>query len=283
MLNLLCLFLIFILFPIEFVKGMRVLITGTSKGIGLGLTRHLLAQPSITQVIATSRSESIELQNLKKSSEYAHKLVLLGLDVACSISQAQLSASLDSMGISSIDILINNHGISNPDHPNDSILTTTATDMANCFQTNCIGTLLTLQSQTPRLIASRAKLCVIVSSRLASIEQAFDLGGYTSYRCSKTAVNMLAAVYVKEPVVRDGGVRAMLVHPGWVQTDMGGAKGRKAPLSVDQSCTGLVERIFQGVEVQLNPQSHYSEGSLEAVLSNHRCVFVGYDGELLPF
>ena len=262
--------------------ALRVLITGTSRGIGLGLTKALLAHPSVASVVATCRNPegSTALQDLK-----CDKLTLIQLDVTDAASQQQLSQQLSVLGMDSIDVLIANHGISNPAHPVEPILSASAADMLSCFNTNCVGTLMTLQQQTPRLAKSQAKLCVMLSSRLASIEQCNGLGGYTSYRASKAAVNMLAATYVNDPDVRGAGVKCLLLHPGWVQTDMGGSGGRTAPVSVDQSVAGLVVQIFRGCEVQrsASPASAYAEGSFERILAQDRLVFAGFDGELLPF
>jgi NAD(P)-dependent dehydrogenase (short-subunit alcohol dehydrogenase family) len=79
--------------------------------------------------------------------------------------------NLEKEGIVSIDVLIANAGISNPNHPDDPILTCSETTMMDVFKTNCIGTMLTLQTFTPFLEKSSTKLCVLLSSRLASITQ----------------------------------------------------------------------------------------------------------------
>lgn len=267
---------------------MRVLITGSSRGIGLGLCRHFLERSDVSEVIATARrpETSVELSLLAGSS--SGRLKVVPLDVCDESSQTALVSKLKEEGITSIDILICNHGISNPDHPDDPVLQTSEADMMSVFQTNVVGTLLTLQSLSQLLCSSRARLCVVMSSRLASIEECSRLGGYTSYRASKAALNMLVSTYIGDPAVKAAGVRALLLHPGWVQTDMGGAKGRKAHLTVDQSVDGLLSQVFRAVAVQLSPApSSPSEaggvGSFESTLRKEGIAFVSYDGEMLPF
>ncbi len=74
-----------------------------------------------------------------------------------------------------------------------------------------------------------------MSSTLGSVARNTD-GGYDSYRASKTALNTLARSFAARH--RDLGV--LVVHPGWVRTDMGGAK---APLDVATSAAGMADML----------------------------------------
>ena len=55
--------------------------------------------------------------------------------------------------------------------------------------------------------------------------------GSPSYRCSKAAVNMLTVCFANQ----FPDVSFALVHPGWVQTDMGGSAGRTADIGVEEA------------------------------------------------
>ncbi len=63
-------------------------------------------------------------------------------------------------------------------------------------------------------------------------------GGSWAYRMSKTALNMATRNMAHE--LAGDGIIAVVLHPGWVQTDMGGAG---APLSIDESVTAMVATI----------------------------------------
>ena len=269
-------------------SGMRtVLITGSSRGIGAGLTKAALSDPS-TFVIATCRSPSTstELQDLAK--EYNEKkLLILPLDTTSRDSYKDVMERLKLEGITTIDVLIANAGITNPDHPADPILTCSEKTMIDVFKTNCVGTMLTLQNFTPLLQKGPTKLCVLLSSRLASIEQAENVGGYTSYRASKAAMNMLAMTYADDSTVKEAKIRTLCMHPGWVQTDMGERGGRKASVTIFDCANGILNMIDRASAVQaglLSPgRQSLDNRDFETKLREHSCVFTAYDGEMLPW
>lgn len=70
-----------------------------------------------------------------------------------------------------------------------------------------------------------------ITSKMGSIADNAS-GGYYAYRASKTALNMInKSLSVDQP-----WLTSVVVHPGWVQTDMGGAQ---APLPVTESAKGI--------------------------------------------
>ena len=278
--------LIFFL-QMAFVSAVKtVLITGCSRGIGAGLVRISLAEPS-TRVIATCRSPETaeELQKIAKEHS-ADRLVILPLDTTSLDSYNGVVDSLTAKGIDSIDVLIANAGISSPNHPSDPILTCSEKVMMDVFRTNCVGTLLTLQTFTPFLAKGSTRLCVLLSSRLASIEQAEGVGGYTSYRASKAALNMLAMTYAEDSTVKGANIRTLCMHPGWVQTDMGERGGRKASVSVPDCVAGIKNMMNRASIVQAALHKNEvipSNEVFETELLKHRVVFTAYDGEMLPW
>ena len=72
-----------------------------------------------------------------------------------------------------------------------------------------------------------------------------------AYRASKTALNMLSIAMKNE--LDAAGISIMIIHPGWVETDMGGPN---APLSVGESIDGIMDRI---VEQDLGLSGRYVE------------------------
>lgn len=274
---------------VKMASSRTILITGCSRGIGAGLVRSALAEPS-TFVIATCRSPTSarELQEIAKEFK-EDRLLILPLDTTSADSYKTTVDCLQEKGIVSIDVLIANAGITNPEHPSNPILTCSEKTMMDVFQTNCVGTMLTLQNFTPHLQRGSTKLCVLLSSRLASIEQAEGVGGYSAYRASKAAMNMLAMTYSEDNTIKESNIRTLCMHPGWVQTDMGERGGRKASVTVVDCTNGIFSMINRATNVQLDLQKGLSdlsgkdEGEFEKQLRRHRCVFTAYDGEMLPW
>ena len=80
-----------------------------------------------------------------------------------------------------------------------------------------------------------------ISSGMGSISITKATSTYApSYRCSKAALNMLTTCFAKD----FPGTSFATVHPGWVQTDMGGSGGRTADIGVEESARGIVQVSF---------------------------------------
>lgn len=221
-----------------------ILITGASKGIGLGLVQKYLALPGV-QVVATSRdpANSQALQDLAKTHS-SSQLVIVPLDVNAEDAYPRAIRSLEAHGVRHVDVLIANAGVGDW---TSSFLQTSAQTVRDIFETNVVGAFLTLKHFTPLVQRSTHRLVVVMSSILGSIaalKHTGFFGAISSYRVSKTALNMLVASYTVDKDVREANIRAVALHPGWVQTDLGSSA---APLTVDQSTQGIVEVLERGL------------------------------------
>ncbi|XP_067390530.1 C-signal-like [Emydura macquarii macquarii] len=81
---------------------------------------------------------------------------------------------------------------------------------------------------------------VNMSSEAGSIQNVYNwqLGQVISYRCSKAALNMLTKC--QSLGYAGDGILSIVVHPGWVQTDMGYSLSPEAPLTADASVRGIL-------------------------------------------
>src|SRR6185503_8608071 len=108
---------------------------------------------------------------------------------------------------------------------------------AETFATNVIGPLLLTQALTSLLEHGDAARVVNLSSDLGS--HADTLAFNTpSYAISKAALNMVTRLTAAEPGPR--GITVISLNPGWVRTDMGGAR---APLAANESVAAMLEVI----------------------------------------
>ena len=99
---------------------------------------------------------------------------------------------------------------------------------------------------------------------------------------------MLAMTWSEDVIIKEAGVVTLCMHPGWVQTDMGGSGGRTAPVSIVDSARGIHAQILKAKTIREKMQLDTAETKiiddpLEQALRKNRCVFTGYDGEMLPW
>lgn len=199
-----------------------VLITGASRGIGLGLAR-VFAEGG-WKVIATARSPAAA-----KDLAAIPEVTVEVLEVTEEAAVEQLAAKYKD---TAIDVLINNAGVVNRDESATKAPTLEA--FRNVFDTNVFAPLKVAIAFSESLGKSASPKLVGISSGLGSIT--LGGGGNLSYRASKAALN--AAYHALAVDWKELGrpVTVLSIHPGWVQTDMG---GEQAPLTVQTSVDGI--------------------------------------------
>jgi len=200
-----------------------VLITGANRGIGLEYARQFEAKGYTVIGTARNPGEAQELAALGVRIE--------ALDVTDGASVAALAKRLEGVPI---DVLINNAGIG--DRGDVDVLATDLALFERTLAVNTIGPLRVTQALLPNLRAGSRKHIVNMSSRLGSIT--LNNGNYPAYRASKSALNQVNRSLSIE--LGKQGFVVVVVHPGWVRTEMGGAE---APLLPDESVRGLVKLI----------------------------------------
>ena len=211
----------------------KVVITGANRGIGLGLTKVFLSENH--QVIAATRNpkESSYLLDLKK--KYSQTLNIVALDVTKKHSISKFS---ESIYFKSIDILINNAGVM--EKKNVSFNTLDISEVRKIIEVNTIGPMRVIQVLIDKLLLSSNCKNVLITSKMGSISDNFG-GGYYSYRISKSALNMFCrSISVDYPTLT-----SIVLHPGWVKTDMGGPN---AITSIEESSIGLTQVIMKATK-----------------------------------
>ncbi len=204
-----------------------VVITGANRGIGLQLTKQYILTGR--HVIATCRN--IDKVQPLKSLQDQGKLTILPLEVTCEQSVSEFCEKIQGI---TVDILINNAGIIGGEQQGCDAMDYQA--WADCFAVNCMAPFRLSNALKSNLLASQHARIISISSMMASL--AGEGMGSFAYRSSKAALNkamqVLALEYSHDDIV------VCPVHPGWVQTEMGGAN---ADLTVQQSALGLVSLI----------------------------------------
>jgi len=198
-----------------------VAITGAARGIGLELAaQHVAAGDT---VIALPRKASAALEELAASS--GGKLTIHLCDVA---SDASVRAASASSGSGPIDVLYNVAGVTGP-MANE--LEGADWDAWNeAFAIMVQGPLRVLQAFLPRL--GEGARVINITSQLGAM--AWPMGGMYAYASAKAALNRLMRSVAID--LKPRGIVIGLIHPGWVQTDMGGPHAQITP---EESATGI--------------------------------------------
>lgn len=191
----------------------HVVITGANRGIGLALTNAFLA--SGMRVTATCRNPDGARGLWELETEYPGKLMLHALDVSDADQIKALATSLES---ETINILINNAGVYPAPSRFDQV---TGDNLLRGLQVNTLGPLFVTQALLPQLQRGEDPIVANISSKMGSITDNSSGGSY-GYRMSKAALNMFS----KSLAVDYPEMISMVLHPGWVQTDMGGPRAQ---------------------------------------------------------
>ena len=214
---------------------MRIVITGTNRGLGLEFVRQYLDRGD--EVFATCRNPyaAAELQDLQ--SRYAERLTILALDVADQQSREDAFREVQQKW-EAVDLLVNNAAIRSGGNKHNYLLGEMfGEDMVKVFQVNAVAPLLMAEIFLELLESGQDPKIVNVTSRLGSIGSKTRVFGY-SYCASKSALNMLSKMLSIE--LESKGIIIIPIHPGHVQTDMGGSRAAMMP---DESIRGMIEVI----------------------------------------
>ncbi len=218
----------------------RVFITGAGRGLGLEFAKQCLQRGD--QVFAGVRNpaKAEELQTLQAS--YPQQLHLLPLDVA-DIASIQAVPALLAQHVAGLDLLINNAGVNSKSPGVGEFASHFALgqldgeNMLGMLRINAIAPLMTAQACLDLLKAGTQPRIVNISSWLGSLTDKTQGGNY-SYCASKTTLNMLTRTLAFDALPL--GIIAIMVNPGWVQTDMGGPNARLTP---PESVRGILQVV----------------------------------------
>lgn len=211
---------------------MRIVITGTNRGIGLELTRQYLARGDTVDAAVRFTSQATALNALVAAAQ--GRLRVHACDVTSDGEVHAFSHALERADGAGIDLLINNAGVMGK---MTSLEELDVADLHSTFEVNAVGPLRVTRALMSLVLRSRRKAIVHMTSKMGSIDDNTSGGAY-AYRMSKAALNMACRSMAID--LADRGVVTAVFHPGWVQTDMGGLH---APTPVDVSARGLIAQF----------------------------------------
>ncbi|WP_300559366.1 SDR family oxidoreductase [Limnohabitans sp. Rim8] len=222
-----------------------VLLIGASRGIGFELARQYIEEG--WRVIATARSDD-GIALLKTLGAET-----LRLDAANPASNSGLAWQLDG---EKLDLAVYVAGVGDRD---TAVSPPTREKFDLLMHTNAMGPMMVLPQVAPMLAQSSGTFAVI-SSHFGSLTLT-ESSMAVLYRMSKAALNM----YIRCAQHDFPEIVCLALHPGWVQTDMGGPQ---APVKVQDSAASL-RQTLETVRTERDPK--------------HRGAFLNHDGQALPW
>lgn len=190
---------------LESLRGIRVLITGASSGIGRVLARRLAADGARVALVARRESKLREVADEIEAA--GGEALVIPCDVA-ELREVNATAQAACDGFGGVDLLVNNAGYGH----HRTFLEWDVADMERMMRVNYFGALYFTKALLPQMVARRSGWLVFVSSvagRIASPEE-------SAYAASKFAMAALASALSIE--VEDDGVHVLTVNPGVIQT-----------------------------------------------------------------
>lgn len=240
----------------------KVLVVGGSGGIGSAMVKEFRRRYTKAEIVATwfehqpesSRQDGSDVDNIN----------WVQLDATSDIAIRQLA---DRVG--TIDCVVDASGYlhSNDVLPEKSVASVDPEFFLTNMKKNVLPTLLLAKHFQSNLHSDTLSVFATISAKVGSIEDN-RLGGWTSYRCSKAALNMAVKNIAIEWKRRNPSTCVVALHPGTTATNLSKPFQRNVPdnqlFEAAKTASFLLDRI----------------GSLEIRDSG---TFVAFDGEVLPW
>lgn len=217
-------------------EGVKVaVVTGASRGLGLGISRGLAEKGYRVMMVARHQ------EKLEAAAAALRKLGLAVDTVKADVSRQEevdaLAARVQGK-LGRVDVLVNNAGVlvepkdfMNPEPA--SVFKVGPGWVEQTLAINTLGPFRMCQALIPLMRQHNYGRVVNLSSGMGQLS---DMGGYwPGYRMSKSALNALTRVLATE--LAGSNIKVNSVCPGWVRTEMGGPHAER---SVEQAVPGIL-------------------------------------------
>ena len=210
------------------------MIVGATRGIGLELTKQYAGEGNTVIACARDLNAASQLDELASGLE---NIKIEELDIA---EASSIESASGRIGKESIDSIIIVAGYVGGMPENQTIDNIDIDEWHRTLNINTIGPLLVAKAFKENLSSSGNGNFMILSSQLAA--STWPMGGMYVYSTTKAAVSkvgqILALDWAQEPII------VSIMHPGWVQTDMGGPA---AEITAEESASGI-RNVLSGLK-----------------------------------
>ncbi len=194
----------------SFGENLRVIVVGSSGGIGAALVEHLVDSPQVARIHALSRGGR---------SHPSPKVANLTFDFTDEDSLIAATQALQE--VKPFDMIFVATGLLQGDGiaPEKNMRAMSHEGFAKSFAINTTGPALTAKYFTPLLRRDAKAVFASLSARVGSISDN-RLGGWYAYRASKAALNMVLKTLSIEIGRRHKDQIIVGLHPGTVDTEL---------------------------------------------------------------
>jgi short-subunit dehydrogenase len=218
-------------------KGLRVLITGASSGIGAELAQRFARNGATVGLVA--RREERLTETLERCRAHAPDSQLYVADLAEATQVDAVAAwALEQFG--GVDVLVNNAGIPKRRH-------VSALDMATVEQVTRVNYLSAVQltlALLPQMVDRGAGRVINVASVAATLSSP----GESCYDASKAALAVFSEAMAVD--LWDAGIKVLVVYPGVVDTELFSIPGNDPlPVQIERiPVSELVDGVWDALD-----------------------------------
>ncbi|TNE79547.1 MAG: SDR family oxidoreductase [Bacteroidetes bacterium] len=222
------------------------IVTGAAKGMGLEWVKQL-AEAGYRVVLTASTLAKAEAA----AEDFIERELVVypqKLDVTSAEDRKALAAWAEHM-FGRVDLLVNNAGVNSRTRAagdplkleqNLLIEKLDKQELFAVMDINAIAPIQLANELRPLFKHSANPSIINIGSWLGSISIK-NTGGNYSYAVSKSALNMMNRAFAND--VRAEGICSIVLNPGWVQTDMGGAKAQFTETDAVHNMRKLLEKL----------------------------------------
>ena len=205
-----------------------ILIIGASRGIGLAMADEFATRGwHVTGTVrGTAETPLHALRAMKPTA-----IDIASVDIT---DRDQITALRQHLSGQSFNMLLVNAGTANTNQ-NETIAETTTEEFTRVMVTNALSPMRVVEALSD-LVTPEGTIAVMSSGQGSVTEN--TKGGREVYRGSKAALNQ----YMRSYAIREGETRPLLlIAPGWIQTELGGADAR---YTLEESAPKLVDLVL---------------------------------------
>ena len=203
----------------------NILITGANRGIGLMFAQSFSSIANTVYATVRDLNNCDELKKIKN-------VEILELDL---LSKNSIKTFCSELKDIPLDLILNNAGVFQDEQMEETNLDPDL--WLDEVMINAVGPMTLTQKLRENLMSGVEKKVIFISSQMGSVDDNHS-GGYYFYRTSKSALNSAARSLAID--WKADNISVLMLHPGWVKTDMGGLK---AKLEIEESVSCMLKVI----------------------------------------